>query len=188
MAKAVYWKFWKVPEPKSYEQVSLFKLTLPWLRFKWVPTINVWGGGGMWPGKTKRSGDWGKEGHIRVHLNIERQQFSQPTKELTNTRPRGLRIWYTAFFSSTVQDSAPVLQLNKFYSFRPPRKTTQHIDIYYHYIAGKVFHQMSPGKAAVEKTGQRVQKRCPLKACRRRYRLGPPLLSVWSRDTRHHTI
>jgi len=35
----------KVPEPKSYEQVSLFKLTLPWLRFKWGPTINVWGGG-----------------------------------------------------------------------------------------------------------------------------------------------
>jgi hypothetical protein len=24
----------KVPEPKSYEQVSLVKLTLPWLRFK----------------------------------------------------------------------------------------------------------------------------------------------------------
>ena len=23
-------------------------------------------------GKTKRSGDWGKEVHIRVHLNIER--------------------------------------------------------------------------------------------------------------------
>jgi hypothetical protein len=53
-------------------------------------------------GKTKRSGDWDKEGHIRVHLNIEQQQFSQPTKEMTNTRPRGLRIWYTAFFSSNV--------------------------------------------------------------------------------------
>ncbi len=48
----------------------------------------------MWPGKTKRSGDWGKEEHIRVQLNIERQQFSQPTKEMTNARPRGLRIWY----------------------------------------------------------------------------------------------
>ncbi len=34
VAKAVYWKFWKVPEPRSYEQVSLVKLTLPWLRFK----------------------------------------------------------------------------------------------------------------------------------------------------------
>jgi hypothetical protein len=38
------------------------------------------GGGGMWPGKTKRSGDWGKEGHIRAQLNIEKQQFSQPLK------------------------------------------------------------------------------------------------------------
>jgi hypothetical protein len=46
-------------------------------------------------GKTKRSGDWDKEGHIRVHLIIEQQQFSQPTKEMTNTRPRGLRIWYS---------------------------------------------------------------------------------------------
>ncbi len=54
MAKAVYWKFWKVPEPKSYEQVSLVKLTLPWLRLKSGPTINVWGrGGGMWPGKPR---------------------------------------------------------------------------------------------------------------------------------------
>ena len=61
-------------------------------------------------GKTKRSGDWDREGHIRVHLKIERQQFSQPTKEMTNARPRGLRIWYTAFFSSsTVLDVAPVL-------------------------------------------------------------------------------
>jgi hypothetical protein len=34
MAKAVGGKFGKVPEPKSYEQVSLVKLTLPWLRFK----------------------------------------------------------------------------------------------------------------------------------------------------------
>ncbi len=71
-------------------------------------------GGGVYVArKTKRSGDWDKEGHIRVHLNIERQQFSQPAKETTNTRPRGLRIWYTAFFSSTVLDSALVLQLNK---------------------------------------------------------------------------
>ncbi len=45
-------------------------------------------------GKTNRSGDWGKEEHIRVQLNIERQQFSQPTKEMANARPRGLRIWY----------------------------------------------------------------------------------------------
>jgi hypothetical protein len=55
------------------------------------------GGGGYVAGKSKRSGDWGKEEHIRVQLNIERQQFSQPTKELTNTRPRGLRIWYKIF-------------------------------------------------------------------------------------------
>ncbi len=34
MAKAVFGKFGKVPEPKSYEQVRLVKLTLPWLRFK----------------------------------------------------------------------------------------------------------------------------------------------------------
>ena len=46
-------------------------------------------------GKTKRSGDWGKEEHIRAQLNIEQQQFSQPTKEITNARPRGLRIWYS---------------------------------------------------------------------------------------------
>ncbi len=45
-------------------------------------------------GKTKRSGDGDREGHIRVHLNIEQKQFSQPAKEMTNTRPRGLRIWY----------------------------------------------------------------------------------------------
>ena len=74
------------------------------------------GGGGYVAGKTKRSGDWGKEEHIRVQLNIERQQFSQPTKEIANARPRGLRIWYTAFFSSTVLDSAPVLQLNKVFT------------------------------------------------------------------------
>jgi hypothetical protein len=95
MAKAVYCKFWKVPEPKSYEQVSLVKLSLPWLRFKCGPTINVWGGGGYVAGKTKRSGDLGKEEHIRVQLNIERQEFSQPTKGMANARPRGLRIWYT---------------------------------------------------------------------------------------------
>ena len=54
MAKAVFGKFWEVPEPKSYEQVSLVKLTLPWLRFKCVPTINVCGGGGgTWPGKPR---------------------------------------------------------------------------------------------------------------------------------------
>ncbi len=52
----------------------------------------------MWPGKTKRSGDWGKEEHIRAQLNIEQQQFSQPTKEMTNARPRGLRIWYNVYF------------------------------------------------------------------------------------------
>ena len=29
------WKVWeRVPEPKSYEQVSLVKLTPPWFRFK----------------------------------------------------------------------------------------------------------------------------------------------------------
>ncbi|MFN9907389.1 MAG: hypothetical protein ACK56F_14925 [bacterium] len=54
------------------------------------------GGGVCVAGKTKRSGDWGKEEHIRVQLNIERQQFSQPTKEMTNARPRGLLIWYTS--------------------------------------------------------------------------------------------
>jgi hypothetical protein len=30
------------------------------------------GGGGYVAGKTKRSGDWGKEEHIRAQLNIER--------------------------------------------------------------------------------------------------------------------
>ncbi len=34
----------------------------------------------VWPGKPKRSGDWGKEEHIRAQLNIERQQISQPPK------------------------------------------------------------------------------------------------------------
>ena len=63
-----------------------------------------------------------------------------------------------SFLLQLFLDFAPVLQLNKLYSFRPPRKTTQHIDIYYYYIAGKIYHQMSPGKAAVEKSGQRVQK------------------------------
>jgi hypothetical protein len=31
-------------------------------------------------GNTKRSVDWDREGHIKVRLNIEQQQFSQPTK------------------------------------------------------------------------------------------------------------
>jgi hypothetical protein len=56
-------------------------------------------------------------------------------------------------FFPTVLDFAPVLQLNKIYNFRPPRETAQHINIYYYYIAGKILRQMSPGKAAVEKTG-----------------------------------
>ena len=34
MVKAVYEILGIVPEPKSYEQVSLVKLTFPWLRFK----------------------------------------------------------------------------------------------------------------------------------------------------------
>ncbi len=55
----------------------------------------VCGGGGYVAGNTKRSGDWGREGHIRVHLNIEQEQSSQPTKEMTNTRPSGLWIWYS---------------------------------------------------------------------------------------------
>jgi hypothetical protein len=184
----VCWKFWESTRAKVLWTGQLSQADPSMVKVQVRSHNQCVGGGGYVAGKTKRSGDWDREEHIRVHLNIERQQFSQPTKELTNTRPRGLWIWYTAFFSSTVQDSAPVLQSNKFYSFRPPRKTTQHIDIYYYYIAGKFYHQMSPGKAAVEKTGQRVQKRCPLKACRRSYRLGPPLLSVWSHDTRHHTI
>ncbi len=74
--------------------------------------------------------------------------------------------------------SAPVLKFNKILQLPSAKKTTQYTNIYYNYIAGKIRHQMSPGKAAVEKTGQRVQKRRPLKACRRSYRLGPPLLSV----------
>ncbi len=124
-------------------------------------------------GKTKRSGDWGKEGHIRVHLNIERQQFSQPTKGMTNTRPRGLPIWYTAFFSSTVLDSAPVLQLNKILQLPSAKKNnTTHKYLLLLY-SGKIHHQISPGKAAVEKTGQRVQKRRPLKACRRSLQTTP---------------
>jgi SLT domain-containing protein len=81
------------------------------------------------------------------------------------------------FFNCSRLCSGTIIKI-KIHSFRSPRKTTQHINIYYYYIAGKVYHQMSPGKAAVEKTGQRVQKRCPLKACRRSYKLGPPLLSV----------
>jgi hypothetical protein len=135
-------------------------------------------GGRYVAGKTKRSGDWGEEEHIRVHLNIERQQFSQPTKEIANARPRGLRIWYTAFFSSTVLDSAPVLQLNKILQL-PSAKKNNTIHKYLLLLySGKICRQMSPGKAAVEKTGRLVQKRCQLKACRKSYRLGPPLLSV----------
>jgi hypothetical protein len=50
----------------------------------------------------ERSGDWGKEEHIRAQLNIERQQFSQPTKEMANARPRGLRIWYNGKYRDVV--------------------------------------------------------------------------------------
>ncbi len=74
--------------------------------------------------------------------------------------------------------SAPVLQLVKILQLPSVKKTTQYINIYYNSIAGKICRQWSPGKGAVEKTGQLVQKRRPFKACRRSYRLGPPLLSV----------
>ena len=47
--------------------------------------------------------------------------------------------------------SAPVLDLNKILQLPSAKKTTQYINIYYNYIAGKIRHQMSPGKAAVEK-------------------------------------
>jgi hypothetical protein len=57
-------------------------------------------------GNTQRYGDWDKEGHIRVHLNIEQKQFSQPTKEITNTRPRGLRIWYSKYVYFNIHDSS----------------------------------------------------------------------------------
>jgi hypothetical protein len=69
--------------------------------------------------------------------------------------------------------SAPVLDLNKILQLPSAKKTTQYINIYYNYIAGKIHHQISPSKAAVEKTGQRVQKRRPLKACRRSLQTRP---------------
>jgi hypothetical protein len=93
MAKAVFGKFWEVPEPKSYEQGQLSQADPSMVKVQ-VKSHYQCVGGGYVAGKPKRSGDWGKEEHIRVQLNIERQQFSQPTKEMANARPRGLRIWY----------------------------------------------------------------------------------------------
>jgi hypothetical protein len=100
MAKAVYWKGWESTRAKVLWTGQLSQADPSMVKVQ-VSSHNqcVWGGGGgcMWPGKTKGSGDRDREEHIRVHLNIERQQFSQPTKEMTNTRPRGLWIWYNWF-------------------------------------------------------------------------------------------
>ena len=62
------------------------------------------------------------------------------------------------FFLQLFLGSAPVLQRNEIFiaSNRQENNTTQ--NIYYNYIAGKIHLQVSPGKAAVEKTGQLVQK------------------------------
>jgi hypothetical protein len=62
-------------------------------------------------GKTKRSGDWDREGHIRVHLKIEQEQFSQPTTEMTKARPRGLRIWYINFKDGKKKYFFPIFHL-----------------------------------------------------------------------------
>jgi hypothetical protein len=73
-------------------------------------------GGGYVSGKTKRSGDWGKEEQIISQQNIERQQFSQPTKEMANARPRGLRIWYSMFDSPACSFIFRLVSINLLYS------------------------------------------------------------------------
>ncbi len=111
MAKAVFGKFWEVPEPKSYEQVSLVKLTPPWLRFKWVPTINVWGGGYV-AGKPKRSGDWDKGGTYQSPAKYRTATILPANKKKWQMLDQevyrfGTRLSFLQLFLG----SAPVLQL-----------------------------------------------------------------------------
>ena len=74
------------------------------------------GGGGYVAGKPKRSGDWGKEEHIRVQLNIERQQSTQPPKRKWQMLDQEVYGFGTRpLFSSTVLGSAPVLQRNEIF-------------------------------------------------------------------------
>jgi hypothetical protein len=98
MAKAVCWKFWESTRAKVLWTGQLSQADPSMVKVQVRSHYQCVGGGVQYvAGKTKRSGDWDKEGHIRVHLNIEQQQSSQPTKELTNPRPGGLRIWYNTF-------------------------------------------------------------------------------------------
>ncbi len=58
--------------------------------------MSLWGGGGCMAGNTQSPGDWVREEQGRVQR--KQKQLSQPTKGMTNTRPRGLGIWYMASF------------------------------------------------------------------------------------------
>jgi len=164
MAKAVYWKFWKSTRAKVLWTGQLSQADPSMVKVQ-VRSHNQMCGGGVYvAGKTKRSGDWGKEGHIRVRLNIERQQFSQPTKEMTNTRPRGLRIWYTAFFSSTVLGSAPVLQLNKILQLPSAKKnntTYRHLLLLY---SGKSFSSDVSRQGGCRKNWTTCPEKAPVKS------------------------
>jgi hypothetical protein len=55
--------------------------------------------------------------------------------------------------------SAPVLDLNKILQLPSAKKTTQYINIYYNYIAGKIRHQRSPGKAPFKSLPEKLQTR-----------------------------
>jgi hypothetical protein len=54
--------FGKVPEPKSYEQVSQADPSMVKVQVR--SHYQCVGGGVCVAGKTKRSGDWDREGHV----------------------------------------------------------------------------------------------------------------------------
>ena len=80
MAKAVYWKGFEKYQSQVLRTGQLSQADPSMVKVQVSSHYQSVGGGGYVAGNTKRSGDWGREGHIRVHLNIEQKQFSQPTK------------------------------------------------------------------------------------------------------------
>ncbi len=160
MAKAVCWKGLESTRAKVLWTGHLSQADPSMVKVQMKSHYQCVGGGGYVAGKTQRSGDWDKEGHIRVHLNIEQKQFSQPKKEWQILDQEVYEFGTRLSFLRLFLDSAPVLQLSKILQLPSAKKnSTTH-----KYLL------------------------LPLKACRRSYRLGPPLLSVWSHDTWHHTI
>ena len=194
MAKAVYWKFWKSTRAKvlwtgqlSQSDPSMVKVQVQ------VRSHNLCVGvGGGVCGRENQEVRWlgqrgtyqspskyrtetrDKEGHIRVYLNIEQQNNSPIQQKKWQILDQEVYEFGTRLsFLQMFWGSAPVPHLNKILQLPSAKKNnTTHKYLLLLY-SGKIHHQISPGKAAVEKTGQRVQKRRPLKACRRSLQTRP---------------